>query len=66
MLACSRGHKDVVKLLLDHLDPRIDLNVRSGMIACMDGHKDVVKLLLDSPERIEMNKKYCINMGLPT
>ena len=62
MMACEKGHKDVVKILLDH--PRsqsIDLNFvdRSGiyrsdgwngfMLACNYGKKDVVKLLLDHP-----------------
>ena len=58
-------------MLLDNFE-RIEINARDNdgrtafKITCMDRHEDVVKLLLDSPERIEMNKKYCINMGLPT
>ena len=50
MLACQKGHKDVVKLLLDHSD-KIELNARDGngvtaiMFACKRGHKDVVQLL---------------------
>ena len=52
ILACEHGHKDVVKLLLDH--PRsenIDINAKyffgctALIIACWTGHKDVVKLL---------------------
>ena len=30
MIACLRGHKDIVKLLLEHLDPNIDLNARNN------------------------------------
>ena len=52
MWACKEGHKDVVKLLLDHSE-RIDLNARDNrgwtafMQACYNGHKDVVQLLLE-------------------
>ena len=62
MWACYNGHKDVVKLLLDHSEG-IDLNARDRwgktafMIACQRGRKDVVKLLLDHSERIEFNAK---------
>ena len=62
MWACWNGHKDVVKLLLDHSE-RIDLNARNNngetafIFACYNGHKDVVKLLLDHSERIELNAK---------
>ena len=51
MWACHYGHKDVVKLLLDHSE-RIDLNARSNngstafIVACRQHHKDIVKLLL--------------------
>ena len=46
MTACFNGHKDIVRLLLDHLDI-IDLNAGDSngetafMIACHYGHKDV-------------------------
>ena len=56
MVACENGHKDVVKLLLDHSE-RIELNVRDNVgntaliLACNEGHKDVVKLLLAYSER---------------
>ena len=49
--ACSKGHKDVVQLLLENSN--IDLNARNNrgdtafMIACVLGHKDVVQLLLE-------------------
>ena len=62
MMACSNGHKDVVKLLLNHFE-RIEPNARSShgwtafMIACYKGHKDVVKLLLDHSDRIELNAR---------
>ena len=52
MIACQNGHKDVVKLLLEHSD-RIEMNATNSygstafMIACQNGHKDVVQLLLD-------------------
>ena len=61
MMACNNGHKDVVKLLLDHPDPKIDLNARdyhgqtAYMAACYNGHKDVVELLLEHADRIELN-----------
>ena len=56
MTACFNGHKDIVRLLLDHLDI-IDLNAKdcTGMTAlmqaCFNGHKDVVKLFLDHSEK---------------
>ena len=52
MKACFRGHKDVVKLLLDSSE-RIELNARNNdgktafMLACQYGGKDVVKLMLE-------------------
>ena len=52
MLACNHGHKDVVKLLLDHSE-KIELNARDHYgwtaltLACILGLKDVVKLLLE-------------------
>ena len=67
MLACSRGHKDVVQILLDNSE-RIELNARTNdgltafMEACMDGRKDVVQLLLNHSERIELNAR-CNNGG---
>ena len=54
MHACSKGHKDVVQLLLHHSN-EIELNARisNGMspfvAACAEGHKDVVQLFLDHP-----------------
>ena len=51
MLARKKGHKDVIKLLLDHSE-RIELNARSNngrtafMYACSHG-RDFVKLLLE-------------------
>ena len=51
--ACTNGHTDVVKLLLDTSEMNIDLNARSNegstaiMLACRHGHKDVVQLLLN-------------------
>ena len=58
--ACLKGHKDVVKLLLDNSD--IDLNVRNNhgfnafALACYSGHKDVVELLLKISD-IEVNAR---------
>ena len=51
MLACYYGHKNVVKLLLDHSE-RIELNARDDfgktafMWSCENGRKDVVKLFV--------------------
>ena len=64
MWACSNGHKDVVKLLLDYSEG-IDLNARDNvmkwtafMLACILGHKDVVKLLLDhTNSNIDLNAR---------
>ena len=56
MYACHNGHNDVVTLLMDHSDTRIDVNAKhkSGqtafMFACANGHKDVVQLLLKYSE----------------
>ena len=52
MVACLNGHKDVVKLLLDHSETNIDLNMEANygmtafIVACKNGHKDVVQLFL--------------------
>ena len=59
MIACSKGHKDVVQLLMDHSE-RIDLNARNTgwtafTMACLFKRKDVVKLLLEYPEDIDIN-----------
>ena len=49
MVACHKGRKDVVKLLLDHSD--IDLNAEDNtgrtalMIASQRGHQDIVQML---------------------
>ena len=59
-MACQRGHKDVVQLLLDHSE-RIELNARDNsgwtafLKACYFGHKDVVKLLLKYSEFVDIN-----------
>ena len=48
MKACQEGHKDIVKLLLDHSDPRVELNAGDNggytafMWACYYGHKEVI------------------------
>ena len=58
--ACYNGHKDVVKLLLDHSEG-IDLNTKDRwrktafMEACRNGHKDVVKLLLEYSKVVNTN-----------
>ena len=64
--SCYNGHKDVVKLLLDHSEG-IELNARNYCrgwtafkIACRYGQTDVVKLLLDHFERIDLNARYQI------
>ena len=60
--ACHNGHKDVVKLLMEHSNRHIDLNARTNqgmtalMWACHNGHKDVVKLLLDNSD-IDLNAR---------
>ena len=52
MVACLNGHKDVVKLLLDHSETNIDLNMEANfwmtafIVACKNEHKDVVQLFL--------------------
>ena len=53
-LACKNGHKDVVKLLVDHSGIyAIDLHAADNRgwtgftWACVKGHIDVVKILLD-------------------
>ena len=62
MNACINGHKDVVKLLLDHSDNNIDVNATDNagwtafMYACSYGKIEVVKLLLDhSDNNIDLN-----------
>ena len=69
MLAYSKGHKDVVKLLIDHLGcTNIDLNARSNMgftallLACEEGHNNVAQLLLHYSKRIDLNAR-CNNGG---
>ena len=48
MFACRKGHKDVVRLLLDHSDKYIDLNAndKDGMnafeVARNNGHTDLI------------------------
>ena len=66
-MACNNGHKDVVKLLLDHSDS-IELDARNYrgnafVLACNNGHKDVVKLFLDhSGPEIDLNARD--NLGM--
>ena len=56
MWACKDGHKDVVQMLLEHSNPRIDINAKANngstafIMACERGQKEVVKLLLESSE----------------
>ena len=67
MEACYNGHKDVVKLFLEHSE-RIDLNARDNfgetafMIACQYGDKDVVKLLLKYSKVVDINISKSIHM----
>ncbi|KAI1178591.1 ankyrin repeat protein [Nemania sp. FL0916] len=59
--AATRGHRDVVKLLLDY-GSRINFKDRSKLtalhIAVTGEHKDVVSLLLDRSARIEGKASY--------
>lgn len=59
--AATRGHRDVVELLLDH-GARINSKDRSRLtalhIAVTGEHKDVVSLLLDRSARIEGKASY--------
>ena len=62
MLACKYGHKEVVKLLLEHSNTKkIELNVKDTngqtafILACYNGHIDVVKLCLDYSEVLDVN-----------
>ena len=64
MMACCKGHTDVVEFLLDHSEGNIDLNAKSMdgwtafILACQHGHKDVVKVLLDhSNGNINLNTR---------
>ena len=64
MVACKKGNKDVVQLLLDNSERHIDLNARNNggltafMLACARGHTNVVQLLLDNLERnIDLNAR---------
>ena len=55
MRACSKGHKDVVKLLLNHsermvLNARDDRNKTAYMMACNNGRKDAQFLLEHSED----------------
>ena len=62
MLACDKGRKDVVQLLLNFSGSDIELNLSLNakdthgwtafIMACMHGRKDVVKLLLNHQARI--------------
>lgn len=56
--ACSRGHIDIVKLLLDHnVDPNRCSNYRNALMrAGVVGHTNVVKLLL-SLKNIQINRR---------
>ncbi|KAK2732324.1 hypothetical protein FQN55_004266 [Onygenales sp. PD_40] len=59
--AATRGHRDVVELLLDH-GANINSKDRDKLtalhIAVTGGHKDVVSLLLDRSARIEDKASY--------
>ena len=54
--ACQSGHRDIVKLLLDH---GADANLASStgntplMVACTHGHTDIVRMLLKAGAKIE-------------
>jgi uncharacterized protein len=55
-LAVGVGHKDVVKLLLDHsaeVDAKNNEGVTPLYLAAVEGHKDVVKLLLDHGAEVD-------------
>ena len=62
MEACENGHKNVVKLFLDHSE-RIDFNTKGKfgntafMSACSNGRRVVVKLLLSNSEIIDLNAR---------
>ena len=65
MMACKKGHTDVVQVILDHSNRIIDLNAkrRDGMtalmLACQNGQSNIVQLLLDyhSVRNIELNAR---------
>ena len=61
MCACRFGHKDIVKLLLDHSEPKIHMyakNKSALFYACMNGHIDVVNLLLyHSKSKIDLKAR---------
>ena len=64
-IACRKGHKGVVQLLLDyHSDLNFDLNAKSSygdtafMLACQIGDPDVVQLMLEKSDiGIDLNAK---------
>jgi ankyrin repeat protein len=58
LIACEKGHTELVSLLLDHgANPVVntgeteDGHTSCLVVACENGHLDVCKLLLDTPER---------------
>ena len=62
--ACLNEHKEVVKLLLDHVNSNIEVNARDSFggtaftRACKKGHKDIVQLFLNHSEpNIDLNAK---------
>merc|ERR1712062_396219 len=67
MWACLNGHKDVVKLLMDHsANKSIQMNARDQdgmtafMHACKNGRKDVVELFLNESvysKHLELNTR---------
>ena len=62
MYACSRGHKEIVKILLSKRNIDFNLRDKDGwtafVFACNNGLTDVVQLLLDHKEaNIEFNVK---------
>ena len=63
MWACSNGHKDVVKEILEYSD-KIGLNPKNDdiwtalMFACHKGYKDIIQLLLNhADQRIDLNAR---------
>jgi len=57
LLAAEDGHKDFVKLLIEH---QVDVNAQAKdgftalHTACLEGHTDIVRLLLEHGARIDM------------
>jgi ankyrin repeat protein len=49
MLASEKGHKEIVKILLENKNIEINQTTKSGwtalMLACEKGHVEIVKML---------------------